>query len=251
MRVQQLNRLRGHPLDEPIATFTHIRDLPALEPNDELLSLRAARIRSPELALARLKVTQSEKATALAEKAYYPDVTVSAGLMVRGTALPPMWLLTVGAPVPIFSGAKQGRAVVENETRRSANRLDGQEVDQILQLRVKERQAAVAALVDTVRIYQSGLLTQSALTIENTLDQYVVGRVSLASVLEANVGYLNDENGFLQTLADVQFIRIAAVEVSLLATPVSSNPASGSRGMGDAALSGSNSSADDAAAPPM
>jgi len=48
-------------------------------------SVREALARSPELAAAKLRVTQSEKAIALAQTSYYPDLTVSAGFMYRGT----------------------------------------------------------------------------------------------------------------------------------------------------------------------
>lgn len=242
--IQRLNRLRAHSLDEPIETKLHIRDLPPITSKDESLSLQAARARSPELALSRLRVTQAQKSTALARKGYYPDLTFSAGLMYRGTMMPPMWLLTVGAPIPIFSGSKQSRAVVENETRRSANELETQEVDQVLQLRVQERQTALANLAETAQIYQSGgLLAQSSATVSNTLDQYVVGKVSLSSVLEANAGYLNDEDSYLQVLANAEFVRIAAGEVSLEPTPIASAPGMNTGGMSSTAPAPANGAA--------
>jgi outer membrane protein TolC len=225
IRIQQLNRLRAHPLQEPIATSVHVRDLPLPQPGDELLSLKAARAHSPELAAARVRTSQSDKTTALAKKSYYPDVTVSAGVMYRGTAMPPMWLVTVGAPIPIFSGSKQGRAVAESESRHTANQLESDEIDQVLQLRVEERHATLAALQETAHVFDTGLLQQSAVTIDNTLDQYVVGKVALAAVLEANAGYLNDEESHLQVLAQAQLVEIAAREISLQATPSSSSPA--------------------------
>ncbi len=241
IRVQQLNRLRVHRLDEPIVTTVHVRDLPAVAPADESTVVRASLARSPELAAARLRVAQSEKSIALAQRNHYPDITVSAGLMYRGTMMPPMWLLTVGAPVPIFSGPKQTRNASENEARRVANQQNGDEVEQVLRLRVQERQAALASLNDTAKVYQSGLLQQSEATIDSTLSQYAVGKVSLASVLEANASYLNDVDGYLQTLADAQRVQIDAGEISLQSTPLSSNPAMNTGGMGSAATSASSS----------
>lgn len=232
IRVQQLNRLRAHRLDEAIVTTVHVRDLPVVAQGDESTVVHEALARSPELAAARLRVTQSQKAIALAQRSYYPDITVSAGLMYRGTMMPPMWLLTVGAPVPIFSGSKQSRNVAENEARRVANQQNGDEIEQVLRLRVQERQAALSSLGDTARVYQSGLLQQSEATIESTLSQYAVGKVSLVSVLEANASYLNDVDGYLQTLADAQLVQIDAGEVSLQSTPLSSSPAMRTGGMG-------------------
>ena len=56
---------------------------------------------------------------------------------------------------------------------------------------------------------------QSRATADSTLAQYRVGKVTFASVLEANAGYINDEESFLAAVADAQRIAIAAAEVSL------------------------------------
>ena len=243
IRVQQLNRLRAHHLDEPIVTTVHVRELAPLVPPDETTAIRDALTHSPELAAAKLRVNQSDKSIALAKKSYYPDVTVSAGLMYRGTMMPPMWLLTVGAPVPIFSGSKQSRNVAENEARRVANQQNGDEIEQVLRLRVQERRAALASINDTIRVYESGLLQQSEATIDSTLSQYAVGKVSLASVLEANASYLNDVDSYLQTLVDAQRVLIDTGEVSLQPTPLSSNPGMNTGGMGSGSTSASSANA--------
>ena len=166
--------------------------------------------------------------------------------MYRGTMMPPMWQLNVAGPIPVFSGSKQSRNVAENEARRVANQQNGDEIEQVLRLRVQERQAALASLNDTARVYRSGLLQQSEATIDSTLSQYAVGKVSLVSVLEANASYLNDVDGYLQTLADAQRVQIDAGEVSLQSTPLSSNPGMNSGGMGSAPTSANSSNAAEA-----
>lgn len=243
IRVQQINRLRAHRLDEAIVTTVHVRDLPAVSLGDESTVVREALTRSPELGAAKLRVAQSQKSIALAQKSYYPDITVSAGLMYRGTMMPPMWQLNFAGPIPVFSGSKQSRSVAENEARRVANQQSGDEIEQVLRLRVQERQAALASLRDMARVYQSGLLQQAEATIDSTLSQYAVGKVSLVSVLEANASYLNDVDGYLQTLADAQRVQIDAGEVSLQSTPLSSNPGMNSGGMGSASTSANSSNA--------
>ena len=78
-----------------------------------------------------------------------------------------------------------------------------------------ERRTAYAALLETIRLFREGLLVQSRATADSTLAQYRVGKVTFASVLEANAGYINDEESFLAAVADAQRIAIAAAEVSL------------------------------------
>jgi outer membrane protein TolC len=237
--VQTLNRLSGHPLGEPIVTSTHLRNLgapqvPELEPGvDDALA------RSPELAAARLGVTASEKSVSLAKKSYFPDLTVTAGVMPRGGGFPVMWLVTVGGPLPIFAGSKQNRAVAESEARTAADHSRVQAIEQVLRLRVNERRTALSALAETIRLYQEGLLIQSEATTQSTLAQYKVGKVSFASVLQANAGYITDQDGYLQSIADSQRILIASAEVSLDPVAISGGGLMGSGAPGAGSMGSS------------
>lgn len=235
--VQSLNRLRGRPVDEPIATTATLRDaaLPALPPQESAVADALAR--SPELAQARLGVKQASASVALARRDRYPDLGVQAGVMPRGQ-LEPMWLLGVSIGLPVWSSRKQGRAVAESEARAEASASSAEAIEQVLRLRVAERRAAYAALLDTVQLYRDGLLVQSRATSESTLAQYRVGRVTFASVLEANAGYIADEDGFLAAVADAQRIAIAANEVSL--DPVGVSGAAG--GLSGGAMPGAGAS---------
>jgi outer membrane protein TolC len=153
----------------------------------------------------------------LARRERFPDLAVQAGVMPRGE-LEPMWTLGVSIGLPIWSSRKQGRAVAESEARAQAGARAQEAVEQILGLRVAERRTAALALLDTVRLYREGLLVQSRATAESTLAQYKVGKVTFASVLEANAGYIADEESFLGTVADAQRVAIATDEVSLEST---------------------------------
>ena len=227
--VQTLNRLRGHPVDEPIATSSNVRDLavPALPLPDSMLS--DALERSPELAQARIEAARATKAVALAERERYPDLGIQAGVMPRGQ-LEPMWLAGISVGLPVWSSRKQSRAVAENRARAEAGTRGAEAVEQVLRLRVAERHSAYAALLDTVRLFREGLLVQSRATADSTLAQYRVGKVTFASVLEANAGYVNDEDAFLGALADAQRIAISVEEVSL--EPVGAAGAGGGLGGG-------------------
>lgn len=242
-RVQALNRLRGHPLDEAIETSLHIRELPALAAFESLFSARAALERSPELAAAQLGITRAGKSIALAERSSAPDLTVSAGVMVRGR-LPPMWLLTLGAPLPVFSGSKQRHAVAENRAWQNAARQTAASIEQLLRLRHAERRTAFTTLLQTIDLYQQGLLIQSEATLQSTLSQYLVGNVTFVSVMEANSGFISDQENHLQSLAAAHRVLIAEAEASLSEVPMPTTAGVGSTmlPLGDAAPSGTQSS---------
>jgi outer membrane protein TolC len=213
-RVQTLNRLRGRPVEEPIATTASVRDLGTPSVPDAEAALQEALARSPELALARAGVQRAEKQVALARRERFPDLSVNAGLMPRGE-LDPMWAAGISIGLPVWSGRKQSRAVAESEARAVADRQGADVVEQVLRLRVAERRVGLETLVETIRLYREGLLVQSQATADSTLSQYRVGKVTFASVLDANAGLVNDEESYLLAIADARRIAIAADEVSL------------------------------------
>lgn len=211
-RLQALNRLRGHPLDEPIATSLGLRDLadpPLLAPEEARAD---AESRSPELAAARFNRQAAASKLDLARRDRFPDFAITAGVMPRGS-LDPMWLVSVGITLPIYG--RQSHAVEETLARESAGAEGEEAVLQLLRLRVEERRTLLGALLSVNRLYRGGLLTQSEATVASTTAQYRVGRVTFASVLEALAGYLSDVDGFLQSIADTQRVAIAQREVSL------------------------------------
>jgi outer membrane protein TolC len=230
--VQTLNRLRARPVDEPIATTASVRSLgwPGTATPD--VAIADALERSPELAQARLGTARAGKSAALARRERYPDLSVNAGVMPRGD-LDPMWVAGISVGLPVWSSRKQSRAVAESRAREEAGARGQEAVEQILRLRVAERRNAYAALIETIRLFREGLLVQSRATADSTLSQYRVGKVTFASVLEANAGYISDEESYLAAVADAQRIAIAAAEVSL--EPIG---AAGAVAMGGAAMPG-------------
>jgi outer membrane protein TolC len=212
--VQTLNRLRGRPVDEPISTPASLRKIEIPELRAGEAAIADALARSPELAQARLGAARAERSVALAKRERFPDLGVNAAVMPRGQ-LEPMWSAGVSIGLPVWSPRKQGRAVAESRARADSSERAAEAIEQVLRLRVAERRTAYTAALETIRILREGLLVQSRATAESTLAQYRVGRVTFASVLEANAGYIADEETFLAAVAEAQRIAIAAAEVSL------------------------------------
>ena len=213
-QLQALNRLRGHPLDDAIATGVALPDLarPLVLPAAE--EVASAEARSPELAGVRVDIRRADRTSDLARKDQYPDFTLSAGVMPRGS-MPPMWQLGVAVDLPIFWGrTRRNGAIAESDLRAAASRSGAEAVLQILRQRVAERHTVLEALLETAQLYRDGLLIQSSATVESTLAQYRVGKVTFAAVLEAIAGNIGDEDAYLQTLADLQRVAIARAEVS-------------------------------------
>jgi outer membrane protein TolC len=221
-RLQALNRLRAHPLAEPLPTTASVARLGLPPVPGVEAALADAERRSPELLLARLQAERAASQVALARRERYPDLAVTAAIMPRGD-LTPMWSAGVSVTLPIFSGSRQSRAVAESEARAAASDGGAEAVLQVLRLRVEERQVLLGSLVASAGLYQEGLLIQSQATVDSTLSQYRVGRVTFASVLEAVGGVIADEEAFLQAVASAWRVAIAGDEVSLDAAGAASS----------------------------
>lgn len=213
-RLQALNRLRVHPLDEPIPTPRPLSAFtdPVLRAADEAVA--DAERRSPDLAIAALSVETADRRIDSAKKDWFPDFAVTAGVMPRGQ-IEPMWTVQLGITLPIWGATKQSKGVEESEARREAD-LRGEESLRLqVRLRAQERRTLLDAALKTLDIYRGGILVQSDATIRSTMSQYQVGKVTFPSVLEVLRGLVVDEGGYLDALAAAQKLAIADREVSL------------------------------------
>ncbi|HET9599690.1 MAG TPA: TolC family protein, partial [Anaeromyxobacteraceae bacterium] len=211
-RTQELNRWRGHPLDEPVEMARPLAeaDLPDLPTPERAVA--DAEERSPDLAAARLAEAAAGRRVEVAQRDRYPDLAVGAAVMFRGS-LDPMWAATVSVGLPVFS--KRGAAVTETTERRKAESEGVEAVARVVRLRAAERQTALSSVLATLKLYREGLLVQSDAAVRATMAQYRVGKVPFASVLESVRGLVADEGGFLDTQAQAQRVAIAARAVSL------------------------------------
>jgi outer membrane protein TolC len=216
-RVQSLNRLRVHPLEEPIATPRPLAALddPPLRPLGEAVG--DAERRSPDLVIAARAVETADRRVESAHQDWFPDFAVIAGIMPRGQ-LVPMWTLQLGITLPVFGATKQGKAVDESKARREADLRGEESVRQVVELRAQERQTLLAAALETLGIYRDGILIQSDATVRSTFSQYQVGKTTFSSVLEVLRGFVVDEGGYLEAQATAQRVGIADREVSLAPT---------------------------------
>ena len=214
-RLAILDRAVGRPLDQPLATTLSLGDVADPPLPDSAGAVAEAEARTPEIRKARLAVEQAGALVSLAHKDYFPDLTLSGGIMPRGGAFEPMWQAGVSVPLPLWAASKQSRAVGEYRLRGQAAESGAETIRRFVRQRLAERRAMLAALIETNRLYRSGVLIQSDATVSSAMAQYQVGRVPFASVLEALSGYLTDLVGFYESVAASQRIDIAQRELSL------------------------------------
>ncbi|BDU77906.1 TolC family protein [Mesoterricola sediminis] len=226
-----LNRLRAKPAEAPVEDGAPMSALPDPGPIDPAAALPEALDHTPEVKTAHLGALQSDKAVALARLDRRPDFGVTAGIMPRG-GLDPMWNAGISISLPLWSGRKQARAVVEQEARRRASGAEEASVRTMVTQRVQERATQMTSALGILKLYRGGLLVQSEASFRATLAQYEVGRAPFLSVLEALNGWVADQSGLLQAQAQAQAVAIAHREFTLAATPPVGATALAGSGMG-------------------
>jgi outer membrane protein TolC len=156
-----------------------------------------------------------------------------------------MWQVGVSISLPIYGRHKQQRAIAEHEHHRQGQGAEVESVNSLLRQRTEERTIQIEMLRKTRDLYQGGLLVQSEASFKAALAQYETGRGSFLGALEALNGWVGDQAGLLQTLAQLQAQHIALNEAALGATvPISGGSlASASFSAGAAAPTASKSSA--------
>ena len=214
-RLLVINRLRGAPATEPLPAGRRLVELADPPLTDVPRAIEEARAESPELRVAAIEHQRGERQEALVRTDFYPDVTVSAGVMPRGGPFETMWQAGVSVSLPVWSLGRTADALAEVRARRAASDAGTEAIDCLLEQRVRERQTLLAEVVEALHIYRSGLLIQSEATVASTLAQYRVGKVPMTSVLDAMAGYLGDMGGYLESIAAAQRLAIAEREVSL------------------------------------
>jgi len=233
-RLAVLDRAAARPFDAPLATTLSLADIADPVLPDSATAAADAEQHTPELRKAALAVEQSGARVSLAHRDYFPDLTVVGGVMPRGGAFEPMWQAGVSLPLPLWARSKQSREVGESRLRAQSATHAAGATRRVVQQRLEERRAVLAALLESNRLYRSGVLIQSEATVTSALAQYQVGRVPFASVLEALRGFFSDELGYFASVAAAQRVDIAQRERSL-------DPVAGIApgGLGGGAMTGS------------
>lgn len=213
LQLEALNRLRSHPLDEKVVTRPLTQLTFPQRPDEGEATRRILQV-SPEYLAARAGVNGAQRVRELSQRQYLPDLSVGAGVMVRGS-LDPMWTVTLGLPLPVFAGTKQSRAVAEADAVIDATNRSIETAEQLLRLRTAQRLSYWRALEKVWQSYQARLLADAEATATATLTQYRIGKVPFASVLEATSATIALVDASYAVLVDAWKLAIAQDEASL------------------------------------
>jgi len=204
-----LNALIARPPSAPLAEPSRLRAVPAENITTTQLVARALGS-SPALAASSAEVSAAHTRATLAEKAWYPDLTVGAGPLIQTNNRPPGVAATVGLNIPLPWGkeASEQQAATAQlgaaRQRYEAALLDIQSALGEAVARLKAaRQAAALVVRKALPEARAGL---NSLTVD-----YAQGRGDLAAAIDAQHRIHDLELKLLQLEFDEQ-TALAAIE---------------------------------------
>ena len=178
-----LNTLLARPADAPLADPLRLRRLPATELSIASLVERA-RGGSPSLAASGAEVGAARSRAALAEKAWYPDLTVGAGPLVQTNNRPPGVAGTIGLNIPL----PWGREASEQQAATAQLGAAQQHYEAALldiQSALAEAREKLKAAKRAEALVARKALPEARAALKSVLSDYSQGRGELGAALEA------------------------------------------------------------------
>jgi outer membrane protein, heavy metal efflux system len=205
----RLNVLVGRSADAPLAEPIRVRPMPAAEPVLAALVDRA-RAASPTLSAGSAAIAAARSRSTLADKAWYPDVTIGGGPLIQTNHQPVGFAATVGLNIPVPWGREaSGQQEAAAQLGASQQRYDAAllEIEGALGEAVAKLHAARA----TETLLRREAMPQARATFQTVLANYSQGKGDLTVAITAEHQIHETELRLLQTQLDEQ-VELAALE---------------------------------------
>ena len=180
--IARLNTLLARPANAPLAKPALPRKLPAGDLAVTVL-LDRARTSNPRLFTATAAISGATTERRLAERAWYPDITVGAGAIQRDNG-PTGVMATIGIKIPLQRGPKEA-GEREAAARLSAAERDLDATSAEIEGDLAEAVASLNAARQTQTLLKARLFPQQEATYQSLLAGYGQGRGDLVGVLDA------------------------------------------------------------------
>jgi len=177
----QLNSTVGReqdaPMDRPVA--------PVFVPYPQALPelIAAAFESSPEVKARERMVALLDAKVRVAEREYYPDVTVTGNYGLKGQAFEDMWSLTTTVNIPLYYTTKQRPAVHEAEASLSEAKNELQAVRLRLSSAIRENYAMLQTTERLMELFRQGLNQKTHQDFQTALASYATGKTDALTVI--------------------------------------------------------------------
>lgn len=146
-------------------------------------------------------VERNQYATNLAQKSYYPDLTVGYMYQQR-PEMQDMHGFTFTVNVPVFYKSKQREAVRENTEQLISVEKSRDNRKTELFFAVKEQYLMAKSSERLFQLYSQGVVPQTSLALESSMSAYQVGNVDFLTILSNFTTLLDYEVNYYRELAN-------------------------------------------------
>jgi len=177
MLIATVGRDGGAPLGKPVeppATFfsASVDDL-----------VRQAVENSPEVQSRQKMLAASQASVHMAEKEYYPDVTLAGTVLKRSGDFQDMWALTATFNIPLYFKSRQDQALASAHAMSSASIHELAGVKAMLASSVRDNYSMVRSAEQLMDLYRKGLIPKTNQDVELSLTGYRNGKVEEITVM--------------------------------------------------------------------
>ncbi|MDP2158378.1 MAG: TolC family protein [Nitrospirota bacterium] len=138
---------------------------------------------SPEISVKKSMIGAAEAKVRMAEKEYYPDMTLNASYFARGKQFDDMWSLTTTINIPLYYRTKQRQAVHEAKAMLTEARNDLEAAKLMIASAIRDNMSMVTASERLMDLYKNGLIPKTYQDFESALAGYTTGRIEAITVI--------------------------------------------------------------------
>ena len=197
----RLNTLLYREPDDPIGKPDDIKPREFAHTQKELSDLALANY--PALKGQKRRIDRERYGLELAEKDFYPDVTVGVTYFNR-PGLPDMYGVNVGVKLPLYFRRKQSPAVSEAAASEAMERKRLEATTTLLLFKIREAHLAATTAQKLASLYGTTIIPQSTLSLESAISGYEVGKVDFLTLLDNLVTLRNYEISYYEQLSNVE-----------------------------------------------
>lgn len=207
----ELNTLTGRDPATPLEISGEYPTSAALPAAEELM--RVALAHRPELEAANKAVEQGNTAVRLAEKAYSPDFTVSAGymLMPAGSRLRNTYMAEVSINLPWFNRKRHDAEIAEAKAETRARSAEYEMWRATVLQEIREAMIHARTAQRLMELYRDTLRPQAQSALRSAVAAYQTDRTDFLNLLDSQNTALDVEYAYYRALSEYEQ-RLAELE---------------------------------------
>jgi len=197
----RLNTLLYREPGDPIGKPEDIKPREFAHTQKELNDLALANY--PALKEQKRRIDRERYGLELAEKDFYPDVTVGVAYFNR-PGLPEMFGFNVGVKLPLYFRRKQRPAITEAAASEAMERKRLEATTTLVLFKIREAHLAATTAQKLASLYGTTIIPQSTLSLESAISGYEVGKVDFLTLLDNLITLRNYEISYYEQLSNVE-----------------------------------------------